>query len=339
MKKATPVVFILLSLAAYSQSVTDSLRTVYVEEFPERFSVWPVLKQRDLNFSVRDKRRITKRIRYATNNSFTFGFGAYLFDVVLEATFAIPLSERSKAVYGESDARDLQINMLAKKFMADAYYQKYKGFYIDDKSVSIPSGQPYPQRPDISTRNTGLAGIYVLNNRRFSLRSAFNYIDRQLVSKGSTLIGGSLNLLKVSADTAIVSTRPQGDPTGSGFELVSNTTLALSAGYSYTLVYRDFFVNGTLTTGPGNHWIQYEKPGTLQTENMMNLITNLRLGLGYNSDRVFGGVGYAVQTRSANFDQVRLTSTTSLFRVAVGYRFNKVGMLKKKPQELVPIGI
>lgn len=332
-------IFSILSIAASAQESFDSLRSIYVQEFPERFSVWPVLKQRNLYFSLRDEQRTTERIRYATNNSFTFGFGAYLFDLVLEATFAIPLSEQSKEIYGESDARDLQINMLAKKFTADVYYQKYKGFYIDDKSLEIPAGTPYPQRPDINTRNTGVGGIYVLNNRRFSLRSAFNYTDRQLRSMGSVLIGGSLNLLKVSADTAIVSTRPPGDPTGSGFVLVNNTTLALSAGYTHTVVYKDFFLNGTLAAGPGNHWIRYENPGHVQYDDMRNLITSMRLGIGYNSDRIFGGVGYSIQSRSFKFDAVRLTSTTSLFRVVVGYRFNKIGILKKRAVDFIPSGI
>ncbi|MBX2963787.1 MAG: DUF4421 family protein [Cyclobacteriaceae bacterium] len=322
----------------FAQQPVDSLRAHYVEEFPKKFSVWPVLKQRDLYFTLRDQQRRTARIEYESNNSFTFGFGAYLFDVTVEVAAAIPLSERSKEIYGESDARDWQINMVTKKFTTDAYYQKYTGFYIDDKSVTIPPGTPYPQRGDISTRNYGVGGVYVLNNRRFSLRSAFNFVDRQIKSNGSFLIGGSLNFLRVSADSAIISTRPPIDPINTGFVRVNNTTLAVSGGYSYTLVYNDFFLNGTMAIGPGNHWISYESTVADAHDTMMNLITTLRIGLGYNSNRLFGGLSFAAQSRSFNFEQVRLTSTSSIFRVVIGYRFAKVGVLKKQPRELLPIG-
>ncbi len=332
-------VILFLPLVGAAQETVDSLRAHYIQEFPERFSVWPVLKQRDLNFTLRDQQRNSKRIQYGTNNSFTFGFGAYLFDLLIEATYAIPLSERSKEIYGESDARDLQVNMVAKKFLADVYYQKYKGFYIDDKSIEIPSGTPYPQRPDISTRNMGIGGVYVVNHRKFSLRSAFNYVDKQRHSNGSVLIGGSLNLLKVSADTAIVSTRQEEDPLSSGFVLISNTTLAFSGGYSYTFVYRDFFLNGTVASGPGSHWIRHENPSATQYDNMFNLITQMRVGIGYNGERIFGGLGYSVQSRSFNFDDVRLTSTSSLFRVVIGYRFNKIGILKSRVKDFIPTAI
>jgi len=332
-------VILFLPLVVAAQETVDSLRAHYIQEFPERFSVWPVLKQRDLNFTLRDQQGNSKRIRYGTNNSFTFGFGGYLFDVLIEATFAIPLSEKSKEIYGESDARDLQLNILAKKFLADVYYQKYKGFYIDDKSIEIPSGTPYPQRSDIISRNTGIGGVYVINNRQFSLRSAFSYVDRQRHSKGSVLIGGSLNLLKVSADTAIVSTRPVEDPLSSGFVLISNTTLAFSGGYSYTFVYRDLFLNGTVATGPGSHWIRYENPSSAQHDNMVNLIIQVRAGIGYNGERIFGGLGYSIQSRSFKFDDVRLTSNSSLFRVVIGYRFNKIGILKKRAKDFIPTGV
>jgi hypothetical protein len=331
--------FLLLTLpfGVQSQSESDSLRSYYIQEFPDKFSVWPVLKQRDLYFTLRSRDRQKSRINYSPNNNFTFGVGAYLFDVLLEATFAIPLSEQKQSKYGESSATDLQANVLSKKFLADVYYQKYSGFYIDDKSVTIPPNAPYPQRPDITLRNSGLGGAYVLNNRKFSLRSAFNYIDRQLHSNGSVLIGGSLNTYSLSADSAVISTRPDGDlGKGTGFREITSTTFAISAGYSYTFIYRNYFINGTVATGPGRHWINYEANEIKNYNAMTNLITTFRVGVGYNSERIFGGIGYSAQSRGINFDDIRLVTTTSLIRMVVGYRFNEFGHLKKRAVDFLP---
>ncbi|MCU0356867.1 MAG: DUF4421 domain-containing protein [Cyclobacteriaceae bacterium] len=328
---------ILLPLAVQAQEETDSLRAYYIEEFPDKFMVWPVLKQRDLYFTLRDRNQQKSRINYSPNNSFTFGIGAYLFDLLLEASFAIPLSEKSKSTYGESSARDFQANILAKKFAADIFYQKYSGFYIDDRSVNIPPGASYPQRPDVSIRNTGLNGAYVLNHRKFSLRSAFNYIDRQLHSRGSPLIGGALTNTTLQADSAVISTRPPGDlGSGSDFRVLTNTTLAITGGYSYTFIYKNYFINGTLVTGPGKHWIRYETDSVDEFGEMTNLITTIRLGIGYNSDRVFAGISYSAQSRSINFDDMRLITTTSTMRAVIGYRFNEFGFLKKRAVDFLP---
>lgn len=326
----------LLATQLKAQETYDSLRAYYIQEYTDRFMVWPVLKQRSLSFSVRDRRQLKQRIDFYPNTSFTLGVGAYLFETVIEVTFAIPLDEKRKAIYGESTARDLQVNMLSKKFAGDIYYQKYSGFYIDDKRISVPSGAPFTQRADIVTRNFGIGGIYVFNNRKFSLRSAFNYVDRQVHSRGSFIIGAAINSFKLTADSVVLT--PSALPAfgeGSAFELIRGTTLSIAPGYSYTLVWRKFFVNGTFALGPAHHWIRYREGNSVEDDITINTASIVRLGLGYNSDRYFGGLGFSAQSRAVNFGDTRFINTTSMFRAVVGYRFKEFGILKKRAIDFI----
>lgn len=320
------------------QSV-DSLRAYYIQEYPDHFFIWPVLKQRSLTFDIQDKEEKERKIEFIPNNRFTFGAGFYVFDLGFEVTFAIPLNEDSKAIYGESSARDLQLNILSKKWGADVYYQKYAGFYMKDSDAPVPKGDPYPQRSDLVTRNYGVSGVYIFNHRKFSLRSSFTYAERQLRSKGSVLLYGTINSFKLSADSALLEPSVQNSVgNGSGFSAMRYTTVSIAPGYSYNLVWRKFFLNGTVAIGPAHHWIKYaDESGQIRDDISINSSGIARIALGYNSDRFFGGLGFSAQTRIVKFEEVRVSNSTNLFKILVGYRFKEFGLLKKRVWDINPL--
>ncbi|MFN3839301.1 MAG: DUF4421 domain-containing protein [Cyclobacteriaceae bacterium] len=317
----------------------DSLRSYYIQEYPDHFFIWPVLKQRSLTFDIQDKQETERKIEFIPNNKFTLGAGFYIFDLGFEVTFAIPLAENSKSIYGESTARDVQLNILSKKWGADVYYQKYSGFYIKDSDNPVPNGQPYPQRSDLTTRNFGVSGVYIFNHRKFSLRSSFTYAERQLRSRGSFLLYSTVNSFKLSADSALLEADAQNElGTGSGFRKLRYTTLSIAPGYSYNLVWRNFFLNGSIAIGPAHHWINYEEESGFKRDDIsINSTSTLRLALGYNSNRFFGGVGLSLQARTVVFDNVQVTNSTNLFKILVGYRFREFGILKKRVWDINPL--
>src|SRR5688500_2770428 len=114
--------------------------------------------------------------------------GVYMFELGAELAFAIPLNEQSIERFCESKARDIQLNVLAKRWGVDAFYQRYRGFYIVDNENEPLANEPFPQRPDIGTKNFGATVHYVFNHQKFSFRSVYNYSERQLFSKGSFLL-------------------------------------------------------------------------------------------------------------------------------------------------------
>lgn len=323
---------------AVAQPKVDSLRAFYIQEYPHHFFVWPVIKQRQLSFQAVDKDEKKERVDFIPNNEFTMGLGFYIFELGFELTFAVPLNEKSKELYGESSARDLQLNILTKKGGADIYYQKYSGFYINDHRINIPSGTPYPQRPDLTTKNFGMSGVYVFNNQKFSLRSSYTFAERQLRSKGSFLVYGTLNSFSMSADSAVLQDPVQQDlGQGSNFRTLEFTTISIAPGYSYNLVWKKFFLNATLTIGPAHHWIKYAEEGGLERNDIsINSTSSLRFALGFNADRFFGGLGFTTQARVVTFEDVRVTNSSNLFKILAGYRFKEFGILKHRAWDFIP---
>jgi len=321
---------------AMGQHATDSVRGEYIQEFPDQFFIWPLFKQRSLSFDVRNNKN--EKINYKPNNSFSLGVGVYLFEIAAEISFAVPINEKSYSTFGSTDARDFHANFVGKNWGVNGFRQKYNGFYF-----TLPSGSGADEiikRPDIEITNTGLNGIYAFSKNKFSLKSAYNYSERQLKSGGSTIVTGNLNTFRLTADSVIrtqQSSQPGGNP---GFLLMRYTTLSVAGGYTYTLVYHSFFLNGAFSVGPAHNWILYSQPGGADNYNItINTFTDIRVALGYNSEKFFGGMSVVAQSRYIRFDETRFTNTNTFVKLLVGYRFNEVGILKKKAKDYIPVNI
>jgi hypothetical protein len=319
----------------------DSVRRYYIKSFPEYFFLYPVLKQRSLNFELA-KRDGSSILTYKPNNTYNLGLGVYLFELGLEISFAIPLQERSIERFGESEARDLHLNVFTKRWGLDALYQRYSGFYVVDKENEPEATEPYPQRPDIATKNFGLSWHYLFNHQKFSFRSAYNFSERQLYSKGSFLLFTSLHTFRVAADSSIVHhDRRASFGSAVNFTRLRYTTFSVSPGYTFNLIYNNFFLNTTLGLGPAHNWINYDLEGHASTrhDTAINAFVNARLAIGYNGYRIFGGIGFMSQGGSVRFEDSTFSNNNGVFKILVGYRFKESGILKKRAWDMIPFDI
>lgn len=336
--------YLLISSTGFSQSdkaERDSIRAQYIEDFPDHFAVWPHVKYRDLAFRVRDKDGDESTVKYNPNNNLKFGAGFYLFDVSFEFSFPVSfLPFRDESVYGESKATDLQINMLTKSFGLDLYLQKYSGFNKDIKDSDVPSGEPYPLRPDMDIKNLGGSAFYIWNKDKFSMRSGYNYADRQKKSAGSFILYGTVNSFTVKGDSAIISPSMQaGYGEGSDFTELKSLTIGLAPGYSYNLVIKRFFVNGLLAVGPGYHWVSaVSENDETGHDRVFKAVYTARIAAGYSGERFFAGASFGLQTRAFRYENIQIENMTSVFRLAVGYHFREKGFMKKRAVDVLKKG-
>jgi hypothetical protein len=127
---------------------------------------------------------------------------------------------------------------------------------------------------------------------------------------------------------------------GSGIYRSKSTVLGVAPGYAYNLIYSGFFLNGTLAVGPAQNWIAYGlEDGPEQHHSRLSAFIALRIAIGFNGNRVFGGLTFTNEGRSAKFDNLEVTSTNSAFKMLIGYRFRETGILRKRvidiPRSLV----
>jgi hypothetical protein len=342
--KQVALSFLLIAccFASVGQSSSDSLRDLRIKQYPDHFALWPLLKRRTLTFEVAQRDQRNNKIEYAPNNAVALGAGAYLFDLAFEFAIAVPINDKSYALFGKSKARDIQLNALSKRWGADIYYQKYQGFYADDPAIDRPKDIPYPQRNDIVTRNFGVTGSYIFSDDKFSFKSAYNFAERQLKSGGSIVLTGTLNSFRLRADSAVLAFSYRNQyGVGAGFEELRYTTLSIAPGYAYNVAFRHFFLNAALMVGPAHNWISYRSENQPEKHDIkFNSFSLFRIGFGYNADRFFTGINFSAQSRVVTFGNLHFSNSSNTFRLLVGYRFRETRFLKPSvwdiPRKLLP---
>jgi hypothetical protein len=331
--------FIFTTANGFAQEA-DSIPRPYIKTFNDYFFLGPVFKKRDLTFSMNSKKDPTGNLSFKPNNSYALGISGYVFDLGVEASLSVPLDIKSINRYGESQVKDLQVSAISKSFLADAYWQKYSGFYFTYPSLKVSDNKPFPQRSDISTKNFGVSFAYVFNHSRFSMRSAYTFLDQQLKSKGSPVLGFIVSSFDINADSALIPRSLRPNNLTADVDAVRFTSLGIAPGYSYNLIVRKFFLNATFLIGPAHYWIRYHLQDELSHDDIeINVYTNVRIALGYNGDRFFSGVSYSAQGRNVTFEQIAFANSINTFRLVFGYRFRELGILKKSVLDYVPKSI
>jgi hypothetical protein len=316
----------------------DSLRAKNIRKYPDHFFVWSLLKQRTASFSIQSLVSPAEAVTFTPNDTYQIGMGVYIFEVGAELSFNAPIDERSKERYGVSESRDLLANLQGNRWALDFFSQRYNGFYASEAGRTIPAGAPYPQRKDIEINNTGVNGIFAVDRDKFSLRSAYNFSEHQLRSGGSFIVTGTFNKFTIAADSAVLATRFR---TTFGNDIDFNrmryTTISIAPGYTYSFIFHNFFLNASVSVGPAHHWVYYQAVERDPRNTIaVNSFSDTRLALGYNSDRFYAGMSYVGQSRFVKFEQAQLTTTNSLFRFIIGYRFKEWGILTKRAWDFIP---
>lgn len=312
----------------------DSLRSSYVQEFPDHFNAKIIGTDRLLILNLIGREGEGRRVNYAPNDRGYIGLGAYIFDVGLELAVKVPVAfERSKSKYGETDFIDFQGNVYGRKWCFDGTFQKYKGFYLNnaiDITPGFQSGDNFPQREDLSVMNIVINGIHVFNHRKFSFRSGFNQADKQIKSAGSPILLLSASRFSINADSKLIpgDVRDSFGEAGS-IEGGKFLTLSVLPGYAYNFVIRDFYLNINATGGIG---LQRQNLNISPQDESMYAIEpklNVRAAIGYDNDRFFAGGTVLMQRASINFDGMRINNTAGNFKFFVGMRFEEFGIFKK----------
>ncbi len=339
LKRSTILILAFCSFCQKGFGQSDSVRNKYVEHFSDYFFLGPVLKKRNMFFDISSIQDPTKSLTFKPNTSYTFGVSLNIFEVGLEASLSVPINVKNQQRFGTSTAGDFRINSISKKWMLDAYHQKYSGFYFSNPNLVLPADQPYPHRDDLQTRNLGVGFSYIFNDDQFSMRSAYTFTERQRISRGSFIMSSIISSFDLIGDSALIKQSERTNfGAGSSAYQMRFTSLGIGPGYSYNLVYRNFFLNLTLIVGPAHYWVRYKQESEpVRYDIRISTFQSVRVGIGYNGDRFFGGISYVSQTRSLRFEQVSFSNEVTTFRLMIGYRFKEIGILKKRVRDYAPV--
>lgn len=230
---------------------------------------------------------------------------------------------------GKTKYLDLQVHSYAKKFVIDAFGQIYKGLYVPGDKDS--EGNFY-QRPDLHTVLLGGTFQYIVNNTRFSMRSAFLQTDWQKRSAGSVLLGFEVYAGQVKADSTLLRGAQFSDEFSSEPHNDKFIQAGPTIGYAYTVVIgKHFFATGSFAESFNyGKRILTQESGSAST---FRFSTNpsYRVVVGYNTDMWGLGIFYVNNRVNVNgtLNDYTLAMSSGTFRINYVYRFVPKSKFKK----------
>jgi hypothetical protein len=279
-------------------------------------------------------------LTYVPSSNLKFGIAGFY------KWFGLGLAVRNPFHFRKTDGKpekssilDLRVNAYGTALSAEIVYQDYKGFYLNDPEQVIPGweqGDDYPWRGDLTISSFSAIIYYLTNYRKHSSRAAYIQTERQLKSAGSPVIAPAIIHLALDADSSLIPSSFLEDHGVDLDESIVNgkfTSMGLSAGYSYTFVFLQYFyINLNLVPGMYYQWYTYRTDEKTIQGSAWTVLWTARGAMGYNSDRIYAGISAVAGYKSdplpiGNSD---FNLDMSQFRVWIGTRFNISKKNKRK---------
>lgn len=280
----------------------------YIQAFDQDFSARIYVTDKIFSFGKENEKNKSQELTLKTNNPVSVGLGVSWKNFSFSFSKGFDFFRRKHR--GKTKTLEFQHHGYGRKFVYDLVLQQHQGFYNEarneDKTFTI--------YPEMEIHLYGGSLQYVLNNKRFSYKAAFNQNERQMKSAGSLLLGGSLYYSKTKTDS-----------TEMFEELKKNhehLQLGLSVGYAYTWVIdNNWFLTGSVTTGAsiGNNY-----PGSFFKHKMKIVpIAEGRFAAGYNAYDWSIGISSNINKVFLFYtDDESLGMTNGLIKLTFIKRFN-----------------
>jgi len=211
--------------------------------------------------------------------------------------------------HGTSTYTDYQFHIFSGAIGLDLYFQDFKGYYLDNTQELDPTffeENGNIIRDDLRSQFIGLNFSLTKNPDRLSNAAAINNTSYQSQSGGSWYYILSVNWQKISSDSTLAPTNLI-DSYGKIGSIVwaEFVTVAGGAGYGQTWIIREpffFHANLGLSAGPQTQQFISQSHGK-ESDISLSAKGVLRLALGSNGKRIFGGFTFIADNTSFQIEE------------------------------------
>ncbi len=312
----------------------SGIDTSYIGDYTELFTTRLYLLFQNASLLVNVPDESVSKIVYRPNVNVRVGIAGFWKWFGLGLSINNPFYKPDQDEYGKTRTTDLRVNAFGRQLAGELFLQQYKGFYLS--SPLRPDGSHYIM-PDMKTFSIGIAGYYIYNHKKFSIRAAFTQNERQKRSAGSLVVRPAFIYFEISSDQGIIPPEiieSYGIPAAYLVTRGKFYSFGLSPGYAYTFVFlKHFYLTGALFPGVAAQSATYSNATDEYSRFEFSFQLSSRFAVGYNSDKWF--LGGSVQT---GFHEVPNKLNNALFNYDVaqfrfwgGTRFDIFKKKKKKP--------
>ena len=297
----------------------------YIRDFANWKTGRLVLSTRNLQFELRSRTRRQAFLQFRPSSNLVLGVAGYYRRLGLELGFKLPTSDERKDRFGSSRIIDWSTTFYTDQFGADVFFQRYKGYYVRngyEADQTWRRGDPYPRYPDLAAFHLGGNVYYVFNHNRFSYRSAFTQMERQMKSAGSFLLMTSVAIMNFSNEgQAFIPPQRLLGYNKNDFSYARLYNLALAPGYGYTFVHDRLYLSASLFMGFGLQHQRYTMNDQIENVGQVFRKYNMRLATGYFGEIFYGGGGLLLDNTSSRMQDLVLAVSSPSWRLFAGVRF------------------
>ncbi len=289
-KNSLTITLILFTFWGYSQTreANDTLRNKLILGMAFRMPMF--------DFSIQDSDEKGRYIDYSANVPLSLGASIHYKSFGISYSQEMDNSE-DDSKYGKTKYTDIQLYYHQKKIGYELYYQKYKGYYLEDsKKFGFENSDSNTIRPDIKTQNIGFNIIYVFS-KKYSTQTLFNQSTNQKKLNWTFLMMGSFNQLRLNSNRNLIpDTEAIFYGENNSFRGGTYNVVAISPGLAIIAPFHNFYISSALITGYGfsqsNN--QYLNENKKSGEAFIKI--NLKFGAGYNGKRIFTGMATSLDS-------------------------------------------
>lgn len=323
MYKAVSYIFILgclsLNLPAYgAQEVQESFSTVHSDWLVEGILEFPF-------YSFYLGAPAIRGVAYLPNFAPRLGPRVVYRDVGSTITFSLPIPAAERARRGDTTQMNFILNSYWRQNAYDAYYQRYRGFYVSSPFTELSLHKPsrYPQMPEAQVLNFGVNWYFAFSTDTYSFKAAYDQNEFQLNSGGSWVLNPFYNHLDMFLGTGFVlGSNPDELPKLPDLAAGRFDTFGLAAGYGYTFIRGHFFATGQAAYGPGLRTQRIQRSdGEHQSVLSLAAKLNLNAATGWNYSDYVGGMKVLVDSTWSKVADTQVSSSLVSLQFFFGRRF------------------
>jgi hypothetical protein len=222
-----------------------------------------------------------------------------------------PEAEGSKQVV-------FRLNAFPEKFILESSIRLGQGFAISQEKF-------HTFDPGMHLLHGNVSVLYPANKKRFSLRSSFRFMDRQIKSGGTTLFGIKANYETLHTKTPA---KHLAITEGESLNRYRNIGLGAGVGYGYTFTRKSLFLTGVSMANLEAQRISLTYESSHSSFRLRPDVT-LRFAIGYNARQFFTGIHVFHSFGLAQQYDFSTRSENSNIGLTLGWRMQAPNSLRK----------
>ncbi len=315
--------------------------TSYIEAFPDHISGRLYLSRKftDISFVEQEEKR---GIHYRPNTTLNLGIGATVRGFTLNLAYGFRFLNQNETI-GKTEYLDLQSHMYGRKHVIDFYGQLYSGLYLENTTDLFPemTEQSY-LRPDLRIVILGATYFRVFNDRKFSYSASLVQNEFQKKSAGSFLLGAKAFVMAAGSDSSMIPVFDRDSMFNAfiGVDRLRTYQFGPGVGYAHTFImWERFFLTLSFDVNfmIGNSRYRIADEGVTE-EWQVNTSMDLRLALGYNSEKSYFGLSYVEDTKQMRSEDGNINTFFGVGNIRLNYvrRFEMGSKTKEVIDKYLP---